>query len=170
MAERKRRPRKTAAPPRPSWMAGRDYAKLARLYREDVKLTKFRISREHEWPPEDQTARRWTFEGFECAVSRGALSLCGYVAVMPGHPWHGKLINQVKVVIHGGLTFCCKGIAGRWWFGFNTGHEGDWIQMSDRHGKPTIDIPGRIWTVADLSVETQKLATQAAHAMEKKSG
>lgn len=66
--------------------------------------------------------------------------LCGYVAVPPGHPLHGKRYSSVAVdgiEVHGGLTYsaACHGKvchvpkpgepANVWWFGFDAAHSGD---------------------------------------------
>jgi hypothetical protein len=62
---------------------------------------------------------------------------CGYAAVPPGHPYHGKRYDEVDVEVHGGLTYaaacageiCHKPAAGEphdvWWFGFDCGHAWD---------------------------------------------
>lgn len=62
---------------------------------------------------------------------------CGYVAVPPGHPLHGKPIDDANVEVHGGLTYAdaCSGsichVPGPgepddvWWLGFDCGHAFD---------------------------------------------
>jgi hypothetical protein len=41
-----------------------------------------------------------------CLIVRGPSgALCGYVAVSPGHPWHGRDGGSIDVVVHGGITF-----------------------------------------------------------------
>lgn len=74
--------------------------------------------------------------GFPTLVVRVPESghLCGYVAVPPGHPWHGKGYDQVEAEAHGGLTYA-DACAGRichvpapgepddvWWLGFDCAH------------------------------------------------
>lgn len=52
--------------------------------------------------------REWRDEttGYPCLIRRGSLGAwCGYVAVPPGHPMHGKDYNDCPVEVHGGLTF-----------------------------------------------------------------
>ena len=90
----------------------------------------------------------WTDEetGLPCLAVRPVPHLgnwCGYVAVEPGHPWHGKGYEVPDVEVHGGLTFaascdddapvegavCHMPEPGRpadvWWFGFDCGHFND---------------------------------------------
>lgn len=88
----------------------------------------------------------WTDEvtGLPCLIVRNQLgSLCGYVAVEPGHPMHGKDYDEVPVTVHGGLTFadscnesgpveqsvCHVPEPGKpsdvWWFGFDCAHYDD---------------------------------------------
>jgi hypothetical protein len=61
-------------------------------------------------------------------------ALCGYVAVPPGHPAHGANYDDVRVDVHGGLTYgskCCCHVpepgepADVWWLGFDCAHAGD---------------------------------------------
>lgn len=79
--------------------------------------------------------------GFPCLIRRTpAKILCGYVAVPPSHPLHGKRYDDEKVNLdaHGGLTFSggCEGDICHvpkgepdnvWWFGFDGGHGFDYI-------------------------------------------
>lgn len=74
--------------------------------------------------------------GFPCLINRNMRhgNLCGYVAVPPGHPWHGKDRNELDVEAHGGLTYsaachddiCHVPKAGEpddvWWLGFDCAH------------------------------------------------
>jgi hypothetical protein len=108
-----------------------------------------------EWPPKDSTVRNWKAHGLDCAVARG-MSLCGYVRVPEGHPAERKHYDDVEVDVHGGLTFRCKAKEGGSWFGFDTGHAGDWIGLSG------VEMPGRIWTEGDVAAETERLAEQLA--------
>lgn len=79
--------------------------------------------------------------GYPCLIQRseGLFNFCGYVAVPPGHPDHGKEYNDgIKVEVHGGLTysnFCLNNICHTpkegepdnvWWFGFDCAHAGDY--------------------------------------------
>jgi hypothetical protein len=66
--------------------------------------------------------------GFRCHVRRNMhlLNLCGYVNVLPGHPWYGKDYNDIEANVHGGLTYSAKGEFG-WTVGFDCGHFGDYV-------------------------------------------
>jgi hypothetical protein len=82
--------------------------------------------------------------GLPCLIRRvEALgSLCGYVGVPEGHPWHGQDYDNVDADVHGGLTFAGAGGGGDeatsichkpepdepdtvYWLGFDCGHGGD---------------------------------------------
>ena len=97
-----------------------------------------------EWGPgpwQDEPDRaEWRHAGLPCLAVRVMHhgSWCGYVAVPPGHPAYGKPYDDVEVEVHGGLTYaaacrgeiCHKAAPGEpdnvWWFGFDTGHAGDY--------------------------------------------
>lgn len=72
-------------------------------------------------------------EGFEwMVVQNGCGYRCGYVKVLPGHPWHGKGYDEIDPSCHGGLTFahadteCGKGGQDNgWWLGFDCAHSQD---------------------------------------------
>lgn len=68
---------------------------------------------------------------FPCFVRRMEPGhLCGYIAVPPGHPWHGRDIFEVDASVHGGLTFSghLDGAPAGWHvLGFDCGHAGDLI-------------------------------------------
>lgn len=74
-------------------------------------------------------------DGFACLIRRTNIGIwCGYVAVPPGHPWHGKHYDAVDADVHGGLTYAepCSGEICHvpqpgesddvWWLGFDCGH------------------------------------------------
>lgn len=96
------------------------------------------------WDGEPDKAA-WTDEatGMPCIASRGNPDMgnwCGYVAVEPDHPLHGKDYEAPDVEVHGGLTFAAPCADDRpvetsvchtpepgkpadvWWFGFDAGH------------------------------------------------
>jgi hypothetical protein len=81
----------------------------------------------------------WRYRGVPCLMVRqpSAGHWCGYVAVEPGHPWHGLNYSDFDAEVHGGLTYSEKR-AGRichvpqpgepddvWWLGFDCAHLGD---------------------------------------------
>jgi hypothetical protein len=63
---------------------------------------------------------------YPCQVSRNPFgSLCGYVAIPPGHPAHGVSFYDERLsglAAHGGLTFCGPATADHWVLGFDCGH------------------------------------------------
>jgi hypothetical protein len=65
-------------------------------------------------------------------VHNGSGHRCGYVKFEPGHPWHGKGMDDIDASVHGGITFaapdmpCDKGGDDNgWWVGFDCAHSGD---------------------------------------------
>jgi hypothetical protein len=82
----------------------------------------------------------WRYRGTPCLIVRGPIgALCGYVAVPPGHPWHGVDYEKVDAPAHGGLTYsdrcqengfvCHTPQEGEpaevWWLGFDCAHAND---------------------------------------------
>lgn len=81
----------------------------------------------------------------DCLIVRGPMgSLCGYVGLPPGHPYHGAHYDTPEGIdVHGGLTYsdhCMEGLpegegichipapgrpADVWWVGFDCGHTFD---------------------------------------------
>jgi hypothetical protein len=129
--------------------------------------------------------------GVPCILARGgAGSWCGYAAVPPGHPWHGKEYEHVDVEVHGGLTYAreCAGHVCHvpkpgepddvWWLGFDCAHSGDIVpgdiacdvmidKMRAENGEPPLvrSLRGGYWhdsykTIAYVRAETERLAEQ----------
>lgn len=84
----------------------------------------------------------WVSEGITCAIRRMTElgHLCGYIAVLPGHPWHGGQYSMIDAYPHGGLTFACReadtrdlktGNEDAWWIGFDCAHSGDLVPYTD---------------------------------------
>src|ERR1700742_655501 len=87
-------------------------------------------------------------KGFPCLINRNTNMgfLCGYVAVPPEHPWHGKHYDDIEAEVHGGLTYSdsCQGEIYHvpkegqsdnvWWLGFDCGHAFDLIPSSASNG------------------------------------
>jgi hypothetical protein len=111
--------------------------------------------------------------GYDCMIVRNPSgALCGYVAVPPGHPNHGKSYWSDEggpgVDVHGGLTYAaaCADIICHvpqpgqpddvWWFGFDCAHYMDirpsWTDM--------MDTGGTYKTIAYVEAEVTSLATQ----------
>lgn len=139
-----------------------------------------------EWPPgpwiDEPDKVSWTDEetGRPCLIHRGPSgALCGYVAVDPGHPYHGKGYDDVPVEdVHGGLTYAdacqetddeSQGICHVpqpgapeevWWFGFDCAHYRD---LSPQHQHPDYPIRNEVYrTVGYVVAECQNLAKQLA--------
>lgn len=133
-------------------------------------------------PWQDEGDRKeFTHNGFPCLANRNPMGAwCGYVAVPPGHPWHGLDYDSVEADVHGGLTYAgkCHGeichvpAPGEpddvYWLGFDCGHEFDLLPELYAHYPllPT-RIGSRAVVYRDLAyVEAQirSLADQAAAA------
>lgn len=145
-----------------------------------------------EWGPgpwQDEPDRlEWRHKGVPCLMRRGPLSgaWCGYAAVEPGHPWHGKAdADEPDVRVHGGVTFagrCHEDICrvpepgesdDVWWFGFDCAHAGD-VQpgMAARMREYDVHLPADLRTgsswfgdgvyrdLAYVRAETERLADQ----------
>ena len=97
-----------------------------------------------EWDNEPEDRIEWrSSDGVPCLMVRSRMGAwCGYAAVGPDHPWHGKDYghDDVSVDVHGGLTYANRCQAGGgpichvplpgepdpvWWFGFDCLHLGD---------------------------------------------
>lgn len=126
--------------------------------------------------------------GHACILHRGpAGAWCGYVAVPPGHPWHGRDFNWdngVDADVHGGLTYAarCQGSICHvakpgdpddvWWLGFDCNHHGDLDlqKVTESNGRESV-YDGYFWltyrTVEYARRETEQLAEQARAAKER---
>lgn len=106
-----------------------------------------------------------------CLIVRGPSgALCGYVAVPPGHPWHGK--DHVDADVHGSITYTEKCQAGGhichvpqlgesddvWWVGFDCAHSGDGQPgrdadyrkiYADMLASEDPEVRSRAWTFAE---------------------
>lgn len=130
------------------------------------------------WPrgPWDQEPDRKEFvaSGFPCLMQRHVKygNWCGYVAVPPGHPAHGKDYNDIVCRVHGGLTYgsLCEGHICHvpkpgepdnvFWLGFDCAHAGDFSPgMNQSYAK----LIGETYRdEAYVEAETRALATQLA--------
>ncbi len=115
--------------------------------------------------------------GFACLLQRGPLGAwCGYVAVPPEHPWHGKAYGEIEPSpdVHGGLTYAheCAGTICHipkpgesdnvWWLGFDCAHLGDLIPGMLAITPERYRSEGEGYkTAAYVRHETAKLAEQA---------
>jgi hypothetical protein len=109
---------------------------------------------------------------------------CGYAAVPPGHPYHGKGYDDIDVEVHGGLTYsdkcageiCHKPEPGEpddvWWLGFDCGHAWDYSPGIDKQladiGLPRPHFPDEAYRdAAYVRSEVEKLAEQLAATSQK---
>jgi hypothetical protein len=121
--------------------------------------------------------------GLPCLLLRNKLlgNWCGYAAVPPGHPLHGKGYEEVDIEVHGGLTYAnaCQGPICHvpkpgepddvWWFGFDCCHAGDLspgvVASSRRHGLASFKYEN-YRDLAYIRSETEGLAEQLRSACE----
>lgn len=115
-----------------------------------------------EWDNEPDKIS-WTDPGTgrPCLIVRNSMgALCGYVAVDPGSPLHGRDYDYCDVDVHGYLTYegPCQGTDDEahgvchvpepgspddvWWFGFDCAHLDDLIPSTVR-----------VFTAAGLSID-----------------
>jgi hypothetical protein len=122
--------------------------------------------------------------GFPCIIHRvteGHGGLCGYVAMPPGHPWHGKDWNSDSFDprVHGGVTYggACAGDICHvakpgepddvWWLGFDCAHSGDLSPAyAARHARSMLAGGGEYRTIEYVMAECRSLAEQAKAAAE----
>jgi hypothetical protein len=129
----------------------------------------------------------WRLDGLACLITRNDSlgTLCGYVGVPPGHPWHGKHYDAPLAEVHGGLTFAgpCTGHICHvpqpgepddvWWLGFDCGHCFDITPaLSQIMGRVLEECPTPDWmpktVYRDLEYvrgEVERLAAQAKAAV-----
>jgi len=142
-----------------------------------------------EWVPgpwiDEPDKVSWTDEstGRPCLIHRGPTgALCGYVAVDPGHPLHGRSydIESLYGTVHGDLTyaaFCqedCDESEGIchvpepgapddvWWFGFDCAHSGDvspgHLHVYKKYGESSMFRDAEYRDIAYVVRECEKLA------------
>ena len=109
---------------------------------------------------------------------------CGYVAVPPGHRYHGAEYDDINVRVHGGLTFagpcmddnnhpkheqvCHVPAPGEpddvWWFGFDCGHGGrDVLPRILGMDRDLPSFPGTVYrTIEYVREQCEMLARQLA--------
>lgn len=152
--------------------------------------TEYKITRPEWWPDgpwmtEPDRVQWKTKAGLPGLIVRTESGhLCGYVAVPPGHPLHGKGYNEAydladNISVHGGLTYAaaCAGAICHvpepgepddvWWFGFDCAHLGDWrpVDMAP-YLKDLRRMPGHdvYRDVPYVTSEVESLAEQLAAA------
>ena len=126
------------------------------------------------WPagPWDTEPDReqWQHAGYACLVTRHPRwgHLCGYVGVDRAHPCYGKTYEEMRVEVHGGLTYgdtCCGHIChvaepgmpdDVFWLGFDASHAGDLSPAMHPIGDPHAAY--RDWSY--MRAEVESLAEQ----------
>jgi hypothetical protein len=136
----------------------------------------------------------FTHAGLPCLLLRNHHGAwCGYAAVPPGHPWHGKDCDDAAVNVagvHRGVNYAsgCNGPichvpapgepADVWWFGFDCGHAWDVLPGLEARlrslGHPPFDethpelarvLPPDVYRdLAYVRAHTERLAEQLAAA------
>lgn len=130
-------------------------------------------SRWHQGPWDKEPDREeWRHLGLPCLIVRNRMGgLCGYVGVPPGHPWHGKEMDDVDAEVHGGITYaapCAEGGAichvplpgepeSVWWVGFDCVHLDDYAPGEGRQ----MEMDGTYKPLAYVRAEVESLAQQA---------
>lgn len=120
----------------------------------------------------------WRYRGLPCLMVRNVEigNWCGYVAVPPGHPWHGAASGALDVDAHGGLTYAdaCAGSICHvphpgepddvWWLGFDCGHAFDLLPFTRKlyadRGVARGDVGDVYRDVAYVRAECEQLADQ----------
>ena len=130
------------------------------------------------WDHEPEDRIEWRGEhGRPCLMVRSPMGAwCGYVAVEPGHPWHGKAHTELpEVEAHGGLSYhgpCVEGGAichvpadgepdDVWWLGFDCAHS--WDVVPSMAGFASADSSYR--DITEVRYEVERLADQAHEAV-----
>jgi hypothetical protein len=129
----------------------------------------------------EQTLAKGEHLGFEWeVVQNGAGYRCGYVRVLPSHPWFERHYDDIAADVHGGLTFSNHGKAcpthGReaeWWVGFDCAHAFDapdpslkWSRDGAQGPLRMRDYGGEIRTQEYVEAECRSLCEQASQAQE----
>lgn len=138
------------------------------------------------WDAEDDREEWTTAAGLPGLMVRSGMgNWCGYAAVNPGHPLHGRDWDEVDhACVHGGLTYAgaCEGRICHtpepgqednvWWFGFDCAHMGigDLVPAMPRTLDPTaygLD-PLVYRDTAYVRAEVESLARQLVDAASEK--
>lgn len=85
---------------------------------------------EGQWKDEPDTISWIDHEtGYHCIIRRSETTgaLCGYVAIPQSHRDYGKSYKEIKLNVHGGLTYSklCDDTGKYWIFGFDCCHFND---------------------------------------------
>lgn len=131
------------------------------------------------WDAESDREEWKTAAGLPGLMARNRMGAwCGYVAVPPGHPYHGKGYDDVPVDAHGELTYsdscfghiCHVPEPGEpddvWWLGFDCAHAFDLVPGMVRPGIPLRSYMNNdvYRDVAYVRAEVEQLAAQLVEA------
>ena len=134
--------------------------KLEEFHKRSEARRQRMLTERQAWPPKEVAVLTWEHRGLRCAIASGPLgNLNGYVHIPATHPDNAKWYAEVKVDVHGGLTFMCRDLDGGTWYGFDTSHYGDMMIL------PTGIYDGRRWDIDSVKAETERLADQLADAI-----
>ena len=153
----------------------------------DMRATPISVT-ERELPPgpwhDEPDHVDFEHAGHPCILHRGPTGAwCGYVAVAPGHAWHGRGYEWdggVDADVHGGITYAQKCLGpichvakpgepdDAWWVGFDCNHhlDMDFQSVIEHDGGSYLDSPYHGWIaryrdVEYVRAETMRLAEQA---------
>lgn len=108
-------------------------------------------------------------EGIQWAVlHNGRGCRCGYIALPPGHPWHGFGYDEIDAAIHGGLTYAQGSADGSHWIGFDCSHYGDAADPTLPNYREDFFRQGVIRTREYVEEQCLSLCEQAAKAVKVK--
>jgi hypothetical protein len=126
----------------------------------------------------------WYFRDIACLALRHPDSghWCGYAAVHPGHPWHGRDFMDLDLDVHGGLTFsapCAPPSDERakreqvchvprpgepdavWWLGFDCSHAWDIAPARAARHREFAPGPDEVYRrIGYVKMQAQALAHQ----------
>ena len=99
----------------------------------------------------------WEYKGYRCVVVfHEKRWRCGYVGIPKTHACFGKHYDDIKVRVHGGLTYAGEHADGLYYFGFDCIHAGDRYADDISNSRSA----GHFWTKVEAMVETDQLAEQ----------
>ncbi len=147
-----------------------------------MKTIEYRTLDKSTWPKgpwiDEPDKKQWQDEetGLPCLIVRvsGSGHLCGYVGVLPGHPYYeDEYNNHYDLDAHSGLTFSSHCSPGEtedrgichiapgepepWWFGFDCAHGSDFSHFARSSSMP---LYGEYRDVVYVTSQCRKLAKQ----------
>ncbi len=97
-------------------------------------------------------------------VGNGLGYRCGYLRVLPGHPWYGKDCDAIDATVHGSLTYAeYDTLLPAYWIGFDCAHYLDAPDPALPGYSKAWDIGGgQVRSTEYVIAECRALARQAA--------